>query len=132
MPIPVESLDVDTAGGLPDRLLRPLVLSRRTNVVDESDGSVSAIWSSAEFLGRFVRGSANESSDDGRQATVTGWKLMTNYGGLRAGDRIIDLDEDREGLTGDDYPWEVAGHPIPMREQSAIHHYEVPLRRVEG
>lgn len=132
MPIPVPSVDVDTAGGLPLRLMRPLIVSRRTNVVDESDGTVSAIWTSGEFHGRLVRGSSSEATEDGKQSAIGGWKLMTNYGGLRAGDRIIDLDEDREGLTGDDYPWEVAGHPIPMRQQSAIHHYEVPLRRVEG
>jgi len=132
MPIPVPSVDVDTAGGLPLRLMRPLIVSRRTNVVDESDGTVSAIWSSGEFHGRLVRGSSSEATEDGRQGAIGGWKLMTNYDGLRTGDRIIDLDENRDGLTGDDYPWEVSGSAVPMRAQSDVHHYEVPVRRVEG
>ena len=126
MPIIVQSDIADSSSGLPDRLLRPLILSRATETTDPDDGSIGLTWESEEFLGRITRGQTSEAGEDGRQAAVDGAKLLTNVAGIRFQDRILD-DEDEL-----DEAWEVYGQPVAVWGASAVHHYEAQLRRVQG
>ena len=132
MPIPVTLITDDGDGLLPDHLLRPLIASRREDVVDPEDGSVTPAWSTVEFTGRLARGAASQDTLDGRQAGIAAHRLLTNYTGLATGDRIIDMDEARDTIGFDDFPWEVDGPPIPVWNTNRIHHYEIPVRRVVG
>lgn len=117
----------DGFGLLPERLLRPLTLSRAEQVPDPVDGSVSTQWESFQILGRIGRGSAGEATEDGRQGAVSTAKLLTNTGAVRSADRIIDTDSDPNPLV-----WEVAGAPVPVWDADRVHHWEAPLRRVDG
>lgn len=128
MPIPVPDVSDSSTGALPARLLRTLHASQRTTVTDPTDGSESATWATTEILGRITRGSASETTEDGRQAAVSAVKLMTGYPDLATGDRVIDPDE----IVADDSVWELAGDPVPIWGAATIHHYEVPMRRVRG
>lgn len=126
MPFPIPAPDSVSNGGLPARLLRPLIAQRRTQTVDPTDGSTSSSWETLSFAGRIARGTVTEIDDQGRQASVTRQTLLTNWGGLRGADRIIDPDSDETPT------WELDGDPVEVWADLGIHHYEVPLRQVTG
>jgi hypothetical protein len=125
MPIPVLLADLTGTPGIRGGLLRPLFLSRATETTDPTDGSTGITWTTSEFLGRITRGQSTEVGDDGRQAAVDTIKLLTNTAGIESEDRIVEQ-------TLDQSVWQVDGHPVAVWGASAIHHYEVPLRRVDG
>lgn len=108
---------------LPERLLRPLTVHHRAEVIDPADGSATVTWTTETITGRIGRGHATETSDGGRQAGVTTHTLYTNHQ-LEATDRITDP------VTGT--VWELAGAPVTVWGQTGIDHYEAPLRHADG
>jgi len=109
---------------IPAHMLRPLLGHRRSDVTDPDDGSVTAVWDTIAVAGRLTRGAVTESTDNARQAAASVMKLLTNDDRLNSADRI----EDPATST----MWELAGQPVPVWATASIHHYEVPLRHVQG
>lgn len=110
---------------LPGHVLRPLVVEQHIEAVDPDDGSVTLTYAPASIAGRIARGGAAEDTANGRQAGIGTARLFTNHGGISNRDRIVDPDE-----PGD--PWELAGPLVAVRAAGRIHHYEAPIRRVNG
>jgi hypothetical protein len=127
MPFVVPENPAEGTGLLPERLLHVLTLARAEQVPDPVDGSVSTQWESFQILGRIGRGSAGEATEDGRQGAVSTAKLLTNTAEVRSADRIIDSDS-----AATSFVWEVAGAPVPVWNADRVHHWEAPLRRVDG
>lgn len=126
MPIPV-TVPIDASvGGLPRGLMRPLIVQRRREAFDPTDGSSSTVWDAVQILGRIGRGRATEADEQGRQGAITAQTLYTNYPDLRAEDRVLDPDSD-EGQ-----PWELTGDPVVVWAADRPHHHEAPIRRSVG
>lgn len=109
---------------LPAHLMRWLTIHRAQGTVDPSDGSVTVAYVPEPARARIGRGRSSEATGDGRQAAVWESRLFTEVP-LDTGDRVGDP-ADPEGL------WEAAGPSVPVWEAGRLHHYETPLRRVDG
>lgn len=116
---------------LPEHLLGDLTVTRRTTTYDPDDGSESHAVVAGTIQGRITRGGASEDTANGRQAGIQNRMLLTNNGDLLTDDEISDpVGSDGPGEPG---TWQVIGLPVPIVGANRwIHHYEVPLRRVEG
>lgn len=110
---------------LPAHVLRHLIVEQHIEAVDPDDGSVTVTYAQSGITGRIARGAASDDTANGRQAAVATARLFTNYASISDRDRIVDPDEL-------DDPWELAGPLIAVRSAGHIHHYEAPIRRVNG
>jgi hypothetical protein len=125
MPIVVTPPPGDAADGrLPAHLVRTLVWHRATNGYDPADGAPDTSWVTTTLQGRIARPATQETGDAGRQSSSARVRLLTNTPGIGTADRVTDP------LTAD--VWEVDGDPQPVFGADGLHHYEAPLRKVEG
>lgn len=124
MPIftpPAEAGDT-LATGFPARLMWPLILRVAHADADaDAAGAEGKTWTDVPITGRIARGSTRE-DPVGRETSTGEWRLFTNHPGIATVDRIAD------GPA----VYEVAGEPYAVPGARGVHHYEVPLRRVDG
>lgn len=107
---------------IPTHLLRALTLQQRTDATDAYNASVPSSWTSTAITGRIDQRLRREELDEGRQAEVSEWLLITNATTVAAQDRVVD-----GTLT-----YEVVGRPWPVYGSSGVHHHEATLRLVVG
>lgn len=143
MPIVVdasESFDVagrryterETLTGLPSHLLQRWYVRRAFRTVDDETGAQGTEWAVVEVTGRLARSNRQEETADGRQASVTEYRFLTNSGALTHLDELASEDgwwrlPARDGRE----TYQVVGDPYVALAGSA-HHYEVTVRRVDG
>ena len=119
--------------GLPERQLPTLYLRRRFVGYDDH-GAEQAEWDVVTITGRITRGNPSQVGGVTRDADLSIAKLLTNSGRVVSGDELTDqAGFDTVALAGRRERWEVTGDPYAVPGMGGEpHHYEVPLRRVEG
>jgi hypothetical protein len=121
------------ASGLPGRLLTTYYLRRSFRSVDEV-GAEGTEWAVLAIDARIYSASQSQATDNGREAAVTDYTLATNSGAITHLDQIAS-DEGwwRVPSRPSRDVWMVDGDPYPVQTAGgAVHHYEVPVRRVDG
>jgi hypothetical protein len=144
MPVIIDASDgFDRAGlrysarpdgsGLPARLLTHYYLRRSFRSVDEV-GAEGTEWAVLRISARIYSAAQSQATDNGREGAVTDFTLATNSGAINHLDQIAS-DEGWWRLparSGRDV-WVIDGDPYPVQTAGgAVHHYEVPVRRVDG
>lgn len=122
----------DTAG-LPAHLLTDFYLRRSFRTVD-AYGAESTEWAVLHITARIYSGSPGQATDNGREAAVSGYTLATNSGAITHLDQI-GSDEGwwRLPARASRDVWHIDGDPYPVQTTGgAVHHYEVPVVRVDG
>ncbi len=107
---------------IPSRLLRDLTLQTRTTTTDRYGDTITDGWTDTTISGRIDQILRREVTDNGREASVTEWRLFTNDDTVTAASRIVDGD-----LT-----YDVEARPAPVHGGAGVHHYEATLSLVEG
>lgn len=136
-----ESLDLDgvrfterpDAAGLPAHLLTTYYLRRSFKTVD-AYGAEDTEWAVLAIAARIYSGSPGQATDNGREAAVSTYTLATNSGAITHLDQIGSEDGwwRIPGRASRDV-WHIDGDPYPVQTTGgAVHHYEVPVVRVDG
>ena len=108
---------------IPSRLLRELTLQTRTTTTDRYGDTVTDDWTDTTISGRIDQILRREVTDNGREASVTEWRLFTNDDTVTAASRIVD----------GDITYDVDARPAPVyASANRVHHYEATLSLVEG
>ena len=133
MPDPRIRSERDDLAGLPERQLSTLYLRRRFVGYDDH-GAEEAVWAEATITGRITRGNPSTVGGAERDADLSLAKLLTNSGAVVSGDELTDqAGWDVLPLASRRERWQVTGDPYAVPGMGGLpHHYEVPLRRVEG
>lgn len=109
--------------GLPAHLLRDVTLRTRSTTTDAYGDTVAGSWTETTIAARVEQSNASMLTDEGRQASVSRWRLATNSSAVTAHSQIVD-----GTLT-----YEVDGRPWPVhRGTTDVHHYEADLVLTEG
>lgn len=121
----------DDLTGLPDRLCQTLYL-RRASVSVDAYGAESTTWDVVTFRGRLYRDAKAQSLVGGvdRDADQSRATLVTNDGRVCSGDQVA---TSQAAFTSGVGVWWVEGEPFgDVGMTGEAHHYNVPLRAVEG
>lgn len=121
------------ATGLPSHLLTTYYLRRAFKQFD-AYGAESTAWAVLAIKARIYMGKPTEVTGEGRQSAVGQYRLATNSGSITHLDQVASDDgwwrlPEREARS----VWLVDGDPYPVTTTGGtVHHYEVPVRRVDG
>lgn len=108
-----------------DTLLTQTVTLVRAGSTTNRYGDAEKNWATATRTTAkgWVSQQSHAEDRDQREAQVSGWVLF-----LAADADVTGLDR----VELNDLTFEVDGPPLPAYRPQGLHHYEVPLRRVEG